>query len=281
MYQKQDVTMDGSFLLVVGVSFILGKIKPKWMCLAYVMAVIYGIDCLLIYLGIKSKFFNLGYPQMIYLVGILHLLEGLLTFSFGGKHSMPIMTYRGEKAAGGYQCYQRWLIPLLFFKMNGIYIPIIVSIVYANDSFTYTPEEKAKRMGILIGGYGIVMLVIARLIVGIHMPLVFVILCMPLLHEGLFLMDAYIEKGKAKYPYPLQGIRVMEVSDKTDLEIDRGDVIKTINEIPLVTEEEFMKVLKESIKCTLEIEKLSGEQKRMTCTVQEIKAAKIIFLPMY
>ena len=281
MYFKEDIQMNGSFVVVVGVSLIAGRIRPKWTCLAYVMAVVYGVDNWLVWMCVKSKLMDLSYEKMIDLVGVLHMLEGVLTFSFGGKQSIPIMTYRGEKIAGGYQSHQSWLIPLLFFKIKAFYIPVIANIVYANDTFTYEPKEKAKKMGILIGGYGLVMLYIARLVSWKHIPLTLAILGMPVLHEGLFLIDDYLEKGKPKYLYPSFGIRVMEIEEKNGLDISRGDIITSINGRQIINEEYLMEVINTSIRCTLEIEKLSGEKKSVSCTTQEIKAAKIIFLPMY
>ena len=273
--------MSWSFAIVVGTSYIAGRIKPKWTCLAYVMTVIYAVDYLLVWIGLKSKLMDLSYEKMIELVGILHILEGALTFSFGARKSIPIVTYEGEKIAGGYQSHQSWLIPLLFFKIKGFYIPVMVNIVYANDTFTYTPEEKAQKMGLLISTYGLVMLFIARLVSLNYISLTLGLLGMPLLHEVLFLIDDYLEKGKMKYPYPSLGIRVMEIQEKNQLDISRGDIIISVNGKKLINEENFLQVINASIKCTLEIEKISGEKKRVSCTTQEIKAAQIIFLPLY
>ncbi len=281
MYFRQAIQIEWTFLIIVGVSLIVGRIQPKWTCLAYVMAGIYVIDALLVWSNLKSNLMNLNYEKMIYLVGILHMLEGGLTFSFGGKQSIPIMAYRGEKVVGGYQSHQRWLMPLLFFKIKSFYVPVIVSIVYANDSFTYTPKQKAKKMGLLIGSYGLLILYIANLVNDGRVSLTLGMFMMPLLHEGLFLMDDYIEKGELKYPYPSVGIRVMEIEENMQLDISRGDVIRTVNGLQLTNEEHFMELINRSIKCTLEIEKISGEKKWLTCMTEEIKAAKIVFLPRY
>ena len=224
------IKLEWSFLWIVLVSFIMGRIAKKLTCLAYVVAVIFMIDWIFISVELKETLFNLSYVKMISLVGILHLIEGIFTFLWGGQNSFPIITYRGEKIAGGYEASGQWLIPLLFFSIDDIYVPIIAAVVYGNQSFVLSPREKAKTMGGLIGGYGLILMSIGYLVEEELMPLTIGMLSMPLLHEFMFIIDDYIESRPLRYPLPKQGLRIMEIMGINTLGIIRGDIIKAINE---------------------------------------------------
>ena len=279
--QEFVIQLEWSFLLIVVVSLIMNKINPKLTCLAYVVAVVYIIDWLLAWMGLKGDLFKIDYVKMIMLVGSLHGIEGILTFFLGGKSSYPIMAYRGKTVAGGYQACGRWLIPLLFFSINGIYVPIIAAVVYYNESFVLSPKEKAKKVGSLIGGFGILVILIARLVVRGDISLGVGVLSMPLLHEMLFILDTYIEEGSLKYPLPEKGIRVMEILGENTLGMSRGDIIKKLNEKEMIDEETYEEQLKLGGKFTIEIEKITGEQIDLVCKAEELKKMKLIFLPPY
>ena len=257
------------------------RIEPKWTCLAYVLPMIYLMDILLIGIGIKKTYFKLDYKGMLYLVGVLHFFEGILTFFFGGKESIPIITYKGKKTAGGYEAVSRWLMPLLFFSIKGIYIPVLVEIIYANDTFTTKPEVKAKKMGILIGTYGVILLLIKQLINYKFMSLVGAMICMPLLHEIMFFLDRKMEEKSYIYINPDKGVRVMDVLGEHTLDIERGDILLKINGVPVDDEECFWREINQCVRCTFEIESVLGEKKKVSCTAEEIKNAKLLFLPMY
>lgn len=275
------IQLEWSFLMLVLVSLIANRISPKFTCLAYVMAIVFVIDWILIRLGIKATFFKLSYAKMIYLVGILHFIEGIFTFLWGGQNSNPIMTYRGKEVAGGYEAHGQWLIPLLFFSIGGLYVPIIASVVYCNQSFVLSPKEKAKTMGGLIGGYGILLLAISYLVEEGLISLTIGVLSMPLLHEFLFMIDDYIETRPFKYPLPKKGIRVIEIMGTNKLGIARGDIIKAINEVIINDEVDYCRGLKQQENVRITIEKLTGEEVKLVCTVKELRESKLIFLPPY
>ena len=281
IYQRVVIELSWSFILIVILSLVLNKVNPKLTCLAYIMAIIYILDYLLIKIGLKTQYFKLSYVEMIYLVGILHVIEGILTFFLGGESSYPIMAYRGKSVAGGYQAYGKWIVPLLFFSIGGIYVPIIAGVLYYNESFVLSPSEKARKMGVLISSFGMLIIFISRLVVSGNIPLGVGILSMPLLHEVLFIVDTYIEKGNLKYPLPKEGIRVMEVLGENVLGINRGDIIKTLNEKIVCSEEYYNVQMNKNDKMIIEVERVTGEQVRLVCTAEELKAMRLIFLPPY
>ena len=277
------ISISWAYLIVIIVSIMMNQIESKFTCMAYVMPTIFIIDEVFVLSGLKSHYFNLAYVEMILLVGILHCIEGILTLSYGGNRNWAIMTYRGKKVAGGYQAYGKWLIPLLLFSINGIYIPIVAAVVYSNASFVLTPRAKARIMGSWIFVYGLVIIVIGYLTSLGDLPLLFSMISMPILHEILFAIDTHIEQGELLYPYPKQGIRVMDFKGAVPsrigkMDIEKGDIILKINESRVNTEEEYRAVLiNKNMKLVLQ--KLSGAMTVVQYTYEELEEMKLVFLP--
>lgn len=275
------IQVEWSFLLIVLVSVLANKINKKLTCLAYVMTMIFVLDWLLVAVGLKETLFNLSYIKMIYVVAMLHFIEGIFTYLWGGLQSYPIITYRGKEVAGGYEASGSWLIPLLFFSMGGLYVPIVASVVYYNQSFVLSPRKKAKIMGASIGGYGLILLGIGYLVAEGMISLIIGILCMPLLHEILFMIDDYIESKPFKYPVPKKGIRIMEIMGSSTPGMIRGDIIRAINGKIIEDEIDYEQELKQEKKLNLTIEKITGEKVHILCDAEELRQSKLIFLPPY
>lgn len=277
------IPISWEFILVIIVSIIVNQIDSKLTCMAYVIAILFIIDEVLVLSGLKSNYFRLAYIEMIVLVGILHCIEGLLTFSYGGNRNVAIMTYRGKKVAGGYQAYGRWFIPLLLFSINGFYVPIVAAVVYLNESFVLTPKVKARRMGSWIFIYGLIVMSMGYFTSTGDLPLLLSILTMPILHEILFAIDAHIEQGELLYPYPKQGVRVMDFEEMIPSRlgkrnIEKGDIILKVNQSRVNTEEEYRAALgKENMKLVLQ--KLSGAMTEVRYTYEELEGMKLVFLP--
>lgn len=277
------IPISWEFILVIIVSIIVNQIDSKLTCMAYVIAILFIIDEVLVLSGLKSNYFHLAYIEMIVLVGILHCIEGILTFSYGGNRNAAIMTYRGKKVAGGYQAYGRWFIPLLLFSINGFYVPIVAAVVYLNESFVLTPKVKARRMGIWIFIYGLIVMSIGYFTSTGDLPLLLSILTMSILHEILFAIDTHIEQGELLYPYPKQGVRVMDFEEMLPSRlgkrnIEKGDIILKVNQSRVNTEEEYRAAMgKENMKLVLQ--KLSGAMTEVGYTYEELEGMKLVFLP--
>lgn len=183
--------VEWPLLLIVVVSYLLGKIHPRLTCLAYVLTVVYIIN--------KIFQFHFNYYVLMSLTGILHVVEGLLTYYFGATKSEIMIIYKEKKIARGYKSYGQWFVPLLFFKLQGIYVPLLASIIYYNETFTYTAKEKAQKMGIWIGVFGFVVLLLTLLSYHKKLPIFISLVGMSLLHEGLFKIDAHLEKETPYY----------------------------------------------------------------------------------
>ena len=278
----QGIQLEWSFLMIVILSLVMSRIHPKLTCLAYVLAVVYGLDGVLIFFGIKENYFKIDYVSMIQVVGILHIIEGLLTRFCGGKQNRAIITYRGEEIVGGYQSFEKWLIPLFFFKMKEMYIPIVAGVVYCNDCFTMSPREKAKKMGRVIEVYGLSILVFQKLVIQGILPKWIALFSMPILHEIIFFIDGFIEeKGEILYGQPKQGIRIMQILKPSPLDIEPGDILLKINGAFIENEDTYRQLLESKQRLWVEVEKNNQAHEKFICNSETLKESELVFLPPF
>lgn len=268
-----------AILIPMGISIILSKIKPKYACLAYVISLIYIIDWLLQEAGLTQETL-LPYDKLIFLTGILHATEGFLTGQYGSRDFKEI-TYNKKKIAGGYHLYRKWYVPLLFFSIEGVYIPIFTLVTYSDETYTMPPKEKSRKMGLVIKLYGCILLVLAFLIHLDYCEVDIGILFMFLLHELMFAINEQFEKNGSMNKVPEQGIRIIETSQNPNFHnpFSRGDSIEKINEVPINTIEDYRKVIENGEdRYIVVLRTLEGDKKTISCNRKLLKRIDNVFL---
>ena len=260
----------------------MNRINSKYTCLSYVIAVIYLLEQILIYFNVRTEPFPIAYIELIELVAVLHFIEGILAYIFGAKRTEAVVTYRKDEIAGGYQAYGRWIVPLLLFSVQGIYVPIVAGIVYFNESFTLPAKDKAEKMGLFIAIYGIGLLIIRYLFALGYLTLAYTIIIMVIMHETVFVIDRLYEYGDNLYNYPEKGIRLMCFAAVKEMPspFEQGDIILKINRKPINSEEDYIKIINETNKALiLHVKKVSGKQLLIRSSTQELKKLEAVFLP--
>ena len=111
-----------------------------------------------------------------------------MAYFYGAKDNLCVVNYKRNHITGGYQAYRRWYIPLFLFTIQGIYVPLICVLVYADETYTMNPEVKARRSGKYIFIYGCIILLVGILVTLKKVPLPLGIIMMPIAHELLFAM---------------------------------------------------------------------------------------------
>ena len=267
-------------IILVLMSFIVGYINKKFTCLAYVTSLVYLIDILLVTLKIKEAYFTLPYEKLILLVGVLHIIEGLLTYLYGSKQNRCIVSYKRNQITGGYEAYRKWYIPLFLFTIKGFYVPLLCVVVYADETYTMKPEEKARKSGLCILGYGSFILLISIFISISKWPLIVGIILMPVAHEILFVINDFMEKGTYIYNLPVKGVRVIEINNeqKQKNKIKRGDIILKINGKDILDEEMYYhQVLEERL--VMILQDMKGNIKILNFDKQAYERLQVVILP--
>lgn len=272
--------MQGWYLLILIFSWIFHWINARFTCLSYVLPAIYGIEQLLSYGGLGEHPFQFAYGPLMLVIGMLHLSEGILAFCCGKIRSQAVISYNEDKIIGGYEAYGRWVVPLLLFTIKGIYIPILAAIIYFNETFTRSVEEKAEHMGLAIAFYGLGILILERCVRRGQLSLTAAMIIMPILHEMLLGWDRIMEIGENLYTYPDRGIRLMLFAKAINMPkpFDRGDVFLEVNGEPLKNEEDYY-ALKKDKYLFIHLKKVEGEEMYLLIKRDDLTALEPVFLP--
>jgi hypothetical protein len=291
------------------ISIILTVWKPRFICFSYSGAIL-GIISIFIndvygygqYVG--GKYINVDITSLVTLIGVLHVVEGIMVAIDGSRGSVPVFTERKEKIIGGFSLKRFWPMPIAFFIMvnindnaskiimhtpnwwpiiKGSYtaeflatavlvaIPLYAIIGYNAVTFTRSKTKKALNSGLLIFLYGVIIVFLAQFAVkGIIFRLIIVAI-MPILHECMLIGQSILEeKGKPLYVSSDDGIAVLEVAPSSEAYkkgIRSGDMLLEINNEKITSEKDIINYIKPPINyMDLKIRKTNGEEKIINFT---------------
>lgn len=181
----------GMFVLIP-ITIGLVIINPKWGCFSYVIPIAYGIQVVGRLFQKDLTWLSLYYDQMIILIGILHIIEGVLVAVYGHENCKKVPLYKEGKLVSGYVLKKYWPIPLMVFQYSGSVvslIPVYAMLGYADVTLGYNPRSKSRGMGMILVLYGSVITVLGYLTQRGVLSVFLVMLLMPMLHEGMFLVN--------------------------------------------------------------------------------------------
>lgn len=281
MLMDLSVSFTLGALLLIPISLIGGLIRPKYTCLAYVVPIIYLIDCVLHITKLRQTQL-MPYENFVILIGILHAIEGFLTTIYGANDYSEITSYNGNKIAGGYQLDKKWYVPLLFFNINGFYIPVVAIVAYTDQTFTMKPQQKAKKMGLVIKIYACVVLLLGALTKYGYLPLLVTIFFTLILHELMFAINDQLEIHSPLNKAPQTGLRIIATTQNPNFNnpFSRGDIIETINHLPINTLQDYDNALSTNTDhYIIRLQTLEGNYKIIHCNKNLLKRASNVFLP--
>ncbi|MBE6049227.1 MAG: PDZ domain-containing protein [Clostridium sp.] len=311
------------FLLLI--SILLMFIKPKFICFSYSGAILGIISLIFTYGDIKTSegiiLFNLDITMLMTLVGVLHVIEGILVMFDGCRGAVPVFSNRNGKIIGGYALKRNWLIPVAIFlaynsvsqgslatesintpdwwpilRYDNILNMIKTSILtltsvfgvigYSSATFTRRKREKCVSSGIYILGYGILLSLVAQLAsLGLIFKII-VIIFAPLAHEGMNLLQRKIEeKREPLFTSNEEGLAVLEVipfSKAYELGIRPGDKFISVNNKVINNEADIYGIIKESFnKIDLKVKDRFGEIKEYSFRHERNKRLGVVLVPRF
>ena len=242
-------------------SILLMYIKPKFICFSYSGCILGLILLGLNYIGITD--FSIG--SLILLIGVMHLIEGILVMINGSHGAIPVFTNKGDRVIGGFALNRYWTVPIAFLQ----FMPFYSIIGYNNVTFSKTKKENAIISGLLIFIYGILVCCLGILSNKNYILSVISIILVPILHEGMLIIDNFIELcGNPLFISDGDGLKVLEVAPDSQafhMGIESGDVLMEINNTIINSEKEtfeYIRGLQNFI--WVKIKKASGEIKEIS-----------------
>lgn len=314
---------NSAVYLIFIISILLMSVNQKYICFSYSGAILGFISIISRYMvqGFNMNALdplNINIISLMSLVGVLHIIEGLLVMGDGNKGSIPIFANRNNKVIGGFALRRYWALPIAIFIifnsnrvimtenvmmpewwpiLNGTFdvnmfknavlqlIPLYGIIGYSSITFTKTKRKKTFTSGVLILTFGIILVLITQIAVINTFMEIFVVIFAPLAHEVMLRFDKYMEaKGEPKYVSSDEGMMVLDVAPKSpayDMGIESGDMLLEVNNKKILVEEEVFSIIKDIPNSLwLKIKKQSGELKEVSYNrMREEKRLGLVFVP--
>ena len=303
---KVNFYQESYIEIIFLISLILMILKPKYVCFAYSGAILGGVS--IVYnLMIKENLIDKGNDlfyipigNLLILVGVIHLIEGLLVAIDGSRGSIPVFTRIDGEIRGGFAFNRVWILPMsivLFQSVEDPFSSIAISHIpawilatgamagfeifygavgYKAVTFTKSKISKVLISGSLISSYGVIMILLGVLSRGnLIMETCFLVL-MPLLHEGMLYLDKEIEeRGEAKFVSNDEGIKVLEVGVDSlayEMGIKSGDTLIEINDKRIQSIEDITESLNSISNFTeVTVKAVKGELKKISCSRENNK----------
>lgn len=281
----------GSFLLIaVGLNLndigiiwlwpaavLLLLIHPRFLCFSYAGGLV----------SLVSIFFGLpkvDIPQLMALVAILHLVEGMLILFSGHLGATPVYTRnKAGRVIGAFNLQTFWPIPLVALAAvivspsgtmselvnmpswwplirpvhfagtaQTVYqlLPVVAAVGYGDLAAASQPREKSRRMAINLFIYSICLLGIS--VFASHRPQLTLLAALfgPFGHELVIRLGTKGEMtGKPLYIQPDRGVMVLDVwpdSPAWLLGLRTGDIILDVNGVSVNCKEDFLDALENS-----------------------------------
>lgn len=192
-----SIPVDKGFILLIPIALLLMFINPKLGCFSYVVPLTYLIHCLLIVSKGSDRLFFMHYKELLFLVGTLHILEGILVGLYGHENALTMPIYENKRIVRAQFLKKFWVVPLLIFTTEGtklMGIPIYAILCYSDICTYQLVMRKKQTMGVLLLIYGLLILGIAYGVTQGKIPLGMAMLMMPFFHESIFIIDQRVEK---------------------------------------------------------------------------------------
>ena len=314
---------NSAIYLIFLISLLLMFINPKLICFSYSGAILGIISIIVQYLNnlgiIKGLYiFDVNIISLMSLIGVLHIMEGVLVIIDGNKGAIPVFANRNDSIVGGFALKRHWALPIAIMFILGsssgfigenvpmpnwwpllsgtidlkivenmmlMLVPLYAVIGYNSVTFTKSKKQKALVSGLLILIYGIILILVAQLATINRVLKIFVVLFAPLAHEGMLKIDKYMEaKGTAKYVSGEDGLMILEVAPNSPaykMGIESGDLLVELNHKEIDLDQDVFEILRELPTCIwLKIKKSTGELKDINYNrVANEKRLGIVFVP--
>lgn len=299
--------------------------NPRFICFAYSGAVLGLVSFILNDISklygnnfVGQNFINIDITALMTVIGVLHIVEGLLVMFDGNRGAIPVFTNRNGKIIGGFALKRYWPIPIaIFIMLRGetitggemiwtpdwwplvkspysaqllkeaiiTLVPFYAMLGYSSVTFTKDKSEKAVLSGMGIVLYGIALSFIAQLAAYGAPWKLFVLIFAPAAHELMLRVQKYVElNSKPKYASDEDGIMVLEVapgSPAFEMGIKSGDKLLEINDKKIMNEADIMDAISGAINYIwFKVRRSNGKEHEVNYTnLSRHKKLGVVFVP--
>lgn len=268
------------------------------------------LGAILVILSILSKvisslvtvtpFFNINTVELITLIGVISIVQGILIVFDGSRGAIPIFSNRDNKIVGGFIYNRYWIIPIAILIIVSTNIsdaesiaiqtpsfwplinraqilPVLASLAisalpmygslgYRDLTFTKDKIKKPIISGSLNLIYGILAILIGKVAeFGLLFEVIAIVILLLTYRLLIKIMNRMESSGKYIYVTDEEGISILEVikdSSAYKSGVRRGDKIIEVNREVVKSEKEILNIVKSNAsEIELKIKSLNGKIK--------------------
>lgn len=192
-YFNLTLHVDTNILILIPIAILLIMIHPRFGCFSYAIPIAFMIE------GVFNLFhvtlYTLDYKMLINLVGILHIIEGILVIGFGAHHVRSVPVYENKKLVTYKMMRHIWIVPLFFtLSKEQAILPLYAILAYGDHAKVRSPRAQSLLTGLLILLFGLILFVLGKYTYPNGLQVSGIILLMPVLHEMIFVVEEYCNK---------------------------------------------------------------------------------------
>lgn len=259
------IVNDAGIIYVWPLAIVLMLLNPRMLCFAYAGGILSLVHLVF---GVPQ----IGVPQLLTIIAVLHLVESILIWIDGYYGAIPGFFRLGDgHHTGGYLLQRFWIVPLALtwavpiaaevglegaiampdwwplirtgadkyvdgaFALTILPIPVILG--YGDFSFSRMPHKKVQLTSGASLAYSVILLGLA-LGADRHLALAYAAaLFAPIGHELIIHFGRRVERIRdALFSLPRRGVRVLDVlaeSQSFEEGVRAGDVILSVNGVPV------------------------------------------------
>ena len=285
-------------LMIIPISLVLSIYRVRFLCVTYSASILALLSILFNgqeVFGMTLFNVEIHVPSLIILVGLLHLIEGLLVMLTAHKRAVPVLSKKDDQVIMGHIMHKNWVLPLglivlqvgalttggvemptwwpvikytgygeaIFYSM----LPAIGMLSYSTIVYNETPKERSRFSGLSLMSFGIIAILIGTISVSLPIFQIIGVVLMFLIHEGLYYLEIRRESTKSPvYGKPKDGVRIMQIIEggfASKVGMKKGDIIEKINDDVIRDIGHFIELIKQDREAvSIETKSVKGQEKR-------------------
>ena len=222
------VINPGDFYYILPLAIILSLIHPRFMCFSYAGGIISLISLIF-------KWPQINVAEIMFVVGVLHLIESFLILVDGINSKIPIFMEREREIVGGFTMNRFWPVPFNIFIHSGHIYPITIMAIlgYSDFALSNYPKRKATESAIILSLFSIILLFLSWLSTDYQFFKYVAAFFAPLAHETIIHIGRRKEdKGNYIFASTEHGLKVLDVLPESigeKISLNPGDIILSLN----------------------------------------------------
>lgn len=192
--------LDIKVLVLIPIALFLTTLNPRFGCFSYCIPFAYMIEGIIKLFG--GKLLELPYRHLILLVGLLHIIEGILVILIGHTKAIPLPVYEEGKLNINYILRHIWVVPIMIVtKETYFFVPLYTLLAYGDYVRGHTIKRQTYTTGGWILMYGLFVLGLVFCHTYGYLPIGGIVILMPVGHEMIFIMshkEVYLKKAHKK-----------------------------------------------------------------------------------